>query len=207
MEVPDKALCIYNNMSSMYSNVCRLNVEVRFIRLAKCLQSSDPLEILVLPGAKLLSGPLSTPLMFCALLLIQVNFPRTERIRKRWLLRRLAELAVFLGLLLFMANQYLAPAITNSISPLNESDWIRVVERVLKLALPTLYCWLAMFYCLFHLWLNILAELTRFGDREFYKDWWNAATIGDYWKLWNMPVHKWLLRTVYFPAMRAGVGR
>ena len=46
-------------------------------------------------------------------------------------------------------------------------------------------------------WLNILGELTRFGDREFYKDWWNAATVGDYWKLWNMPVHKWLLRTVY----------
>ncbi len=47
----------------------------------------------------------------------------------------------------------------------------------------------------------------RFGDREFYKDWWNASTIGDYWRLWNMPVHKWLLRTVYFPALRAGVPR
>lgn len=34
------------------------------------------------------------------------------------------------------------------------------------------------------------AQLTRFGDREFYKDWWNAATIGEYWKTWNMPVHK-----------------
>lgn len=52
-----------------------------------------------------------------------------------------------------------------------------------------------------------LLQLTRFGDREFYKDWWNAATIGDYWKLWNMPVHKWLLRTVYFPAMNHGVNR
>ena len=42
-------------------------------------------------------------------------------------------------------------------------------ERVLKLSLPTLYFWLAMFYVLFHLWLNILAELTTFADREFYK--------------------------------------
>jgi hypothetical protein len=25
--------------------------------------------------------------------------------------------------------------------------------------------------------LNILAELLRFGDREFYKDWWNARTV------------------------------
>ena len=60
---------------------------------------------------------------------------------------------------------------------------------------------------LFHLHLNVLGELTRFGDREFYRDFWNAATLGDYWRSWNMPVHKFLLRTVYFPAMRAGVSR
>ena len=65
----------------------------------------------------------------------------------------------------------------------------QIAERVLKLGLPNLYCWLAMFYCLFHLWLNILGELTRFGDREFYKDWWNASTVGEYWRTWNMPVH------------------
>jgi hypothetical protein len=27
--------------------------------------------------------------------------------------------------------------------------------------------------------LNILAEILRFGDREFYKDWWNAKTIDE----------------------------
>ena len=27
--------------------------------------------------------------------------------------------------------------------------------------------------------LNILAELLRFGDREFYKDWWNAKTVDE----------------------------
>ena len=35
------------------------------------------------------------------------------------------------------------------------------------------------------------------------QDWWNATTIGDYWRLWNMPVHKWLLRHVFAPAQRA----
>ena len=39
------------------------------------------------------------------------------------------------------------------------------------------------------------------------QDWWNATTIGDYWRLWNMPVHKWLLRHVYYPALRQGLGR
>ena len=37
------------------------------------------------------------------------------------------------------------------------------------------------------------------------QDWWNATTIGDYWRLWNVPVHKWLLRHVYYPAIRHGV--
>ena len=43
------------------------------------------------------------------------------------------------------------------------------MERLLKLAVPTLYGWLIIFYALFHVWLNILAEVTHFGDREFYK--------------------------------------
>ena len=34
-----------------------------------------------------------------------------------------------------------------------------------------------------------------------------AAAPGTYWKRWNMPVHKWMLRHVYFPALHAGVPR
>lgn len=48
-----------------------------------------------------------------------------------------------------------------------------------------------------------VAELTFFADREFYKDWWNASTIGEYWRLWNMPVHKWMIRSVYGPVVNA----
>ncbi|KAG2448405.1 hypothetical protein HYH02_006297 [Chlamydomonas schloesseri] len=137
----------------------------------------------------------------------QVNFPRARSVRWRWLLRRCAELCITFTALAIMVGQYITPAVDNSLVPLQKLDLPRVAERVLKLALPSTYAWLLGFYCLFHLWLNVLAELTRFGDREFYKDWWNAATVGEYWKLWNMPVHKWLLRHVYFPAIRAGSSR
>ncbi|CAK9144145.1 unnamed protein product [Ilex paraguariensis] len=54
-------------------------------------------------------------------------------------------------------------------------------------------------------WLNILAELLCFGDREFYKDWWNAKTVEEYWRMWNMPVHKWMVRHIYFPCLRNGI--
>ncbi|GFR48230.1 hypothetical protein Agub_g10091, partial [Astrephomene gubernaculifera] len=134
----------------------------------------------------------------------QVNYPRSRSIRGRWLLRRCFELAISLTALAIIIGQYIQPTVNNSMGPLRQMDLPRVVERVLKLALPSTYAWLLLFYALFHLWLNVLAELTRFGDREFYKDWWNAATVGEYWKLWNMPVHRWLLRHVYFPAIRAG---
>ena len=38
--------------------------------------------------------------------------------------------------------------------------------------LLTRYVWLAGFYAFFHVWLNVLAELLRFGDRVFYLEWW-----------------------------------
>lgn len=52
-----------------------------------------------------------------------------------------------------------------------EMDWLRMLERVLKLSIPTIYVWLCIFYCVFHCWLNILGELLRFGDRGFYREW------------------------------------
>lgn len=40
------------------------------------------------------------------------------------------------------------------------------------LQVPNHLLWLMFFYWFFHSSLNFTAELLRFGDREFYKDWW-----------------------------------
>lgn len=135
----------------------------------------------------------------------QMSYPRSSRFRLRWALWNTVKLGACLCLMLFLAEQYIEPTIRNSIKPMQELNWVILVERVLKLCIPTLYIWLVMFYAVFHVWLNILSEILGFGDREFYKDWWNAETIGDYWRLWNMPVHKWMLRHVYYPAMQIGI--
>jgi len=131
----------------------------------------------------------------------QTNYPRSSRRRKRWLLRRTAEFVVCVALLVILVEQYIMPAAMNSMDPLEGLALGRLLERVLKLSLPVLYFWLVMFYMFFHLWMNILAELLCFGDREFYKDWWNASNIEQYWRLWNMPVHQWFVRHVYFPCL------
>ncbi|XP_047311045.1 diacylglycerol O-acyltransferase 1-like [Impatiens glandulifera] len=134
----------------------------------------------------------------------QPSYPRTACIRKRWVARQLVKLIIFTGLMGFIIEQYINPIVKNSQHPL-KGNLLTGLERVLKLSVPILYVWLCMFYCFFHLWLNILAELLRFGDREFYKDWWNAKSVEEYWRMWNMPVHKWMIRHVYFPSLRNGI--
>ncbi|KAI5074529.1 hypothetical protein GOP47_0010490 [Adiantum capillus-veneris] len=144
--------------------------------------------------------------MVAPTLCYQVTYPHTNKIRKGWVFRKVVKLLIFSGLMGFIIEQYTKPIIQNSQHPL-KGNYLYAVERVLKLSIPNLYVWLCIFYCLFHLWLNIIAELTYFGDREFYKDWWNAKTVEEYWRSWNMPVHKWMVRHVYFPCLRKGISK
>ncbi|XP_062148822.1 diacylglycerol O-acyltransferase 1 [Alnus glutinosa] len=142
--------------------------------------------------------------MVAPTLCYQPSYPRTACIRKGWVVRQLVKLIIFTGVMGFIIEQYINPIVKNSQHPL-KGNLLYAIERVLKLSVPNLYVWLCMFYCFFHLWLNILAELLRFGDREFYKDWWNAKTVEEYWRMWNMPVHKWMIRHIYFPCLRNGI--
>ena len=84
------------------------------------------------------------------------------------LCRRVAELVMVSFFGLIVTEQYVSPTLKNSSGAFNELRYLQAVERLLKLSVPTLWGWLVVFYTLFHLLLNIIAELTRFGDREFY---------------------------------------
>jgi diacylglycerol O-acyltransferase-1 len=138
-----------------------------------------------------------------------MNYPRSKSIRWYWLTGKFLQFIFFTSLMVFMTEQYVTPTIRNSVHMVNASRnvvWM-LLERILKLSIPRLFVWLLGFYSLFHLWLNILAELLKFGDREFYKDWWNSTTLDGYWRNWNLPVHHWLLRHLYYPCMRAGINK
>jgi len=97
------------------------------------------------------------------------------------------------------------PIIKNSLVAFDTKDYVHLLERVLKLSVPNACIWLLMFYGFFHSWLNLTGELLRFGDRLFYKDWWNAQTLDVYWRQWNLPVHNWVVRHVYAPSLRHGL--
>ncbi|KAM7515675.1 hypothetical protein LguiA_005258 [Lonicera macranthoides] len=142
--------------------------------------------------------------MVAPTLCYQPSYPHTTCVRKGWVSRQFIKLVIFTGVMGFIIEQYINPIVRNSQHPL-KANLLYAIERVLKLSVPNLYVWLCIFYCFFHLWLNILAELLCFGDREFYKDWWNAQTVEEYWRMWNMPVHKWMVRHIYFPCLRNGI--
>ena len=45
----------------------------------------------------------------------------------------------------------------------------------------------------------MLLSLCILTPHNIVQAWWNAESIGEYWTLWNMPVHHWMIRHVYIP--------
>ena len=137
-------------------------------------------------------------------LVYQPVYPRTKSIRWEFVAKRMAEM---LGLSVFiwvLSAQYAAPVLRNSIEKIAVMDIASILERVMKLSTISLIIWLAGFFALFQALLNALAEVMRFGDREFYTDWWNSSSLGVYWRSWNRPVYLFMKRHVFSPLVGRG---
>ncbi|OGM44942.1 diacylglycerol O-acyltransferase (DgaT) [Aspergillus bombycis] len=137
-------------------------------------------------------------------LVYQPVYPRSPKIRWWFVGKRMFEfvsLSIFIWLL---SAQYAAPVLRNSIDKIAVMDIASIFERVMKLSTISLIIWLAGFFALFQSFLNALAEVLRFGDREFYLDWWNSSSLGMYWRSWNRPVYLFMKRHVYSPLIGRG---
>uniref|UniRef100_A0A7E4W3L3 O-acyltransferase n=1 Tax=Panagrellus redivivus TaxID=6233 RepID=A0A7E4W3L3_PANRE len=145
--------------------------------------------------------------MLAPTLCYELRFPRTPKRRKTFIVKRVVELACFSFVCVALSQQWVVPLVRNSLYTFSEMDLFRCVERVLKLAVPNHVIWLLFFYTIFHSFLNLLAEVLRFADREFYRDFWNAETISYFWQTWNIPVHRWCVRHVYKPMVKNGYNR
>eukprot|EP00088_Acartia_fossae_P016735 TRINITY_DN1940_c0_g1_i4.p1 TRINITY_DN1940_c0_g1~~TRINITY_DN1940_c0_g1_i4.p1 ORF type:complete len:520 (-),score=41.79 TRINITY_DN1940_c0_g1_i4:73-1632(-) len=141
---------------------------------------------------------------FAPTLCYELNFPRSTRVRKLFLLRRFIELIIGVNVSIAVVQQYIIPSVVNSLMPFAKMELGLASERLLKLALPNHLLWLIAFYLFFHSCLNTLGELLQFADRDFYHDWWNAVNIAKFWSTWNLPVHRWCVRHLYKPLLHAG---
>ncbi|KAM3431056.1 hypothetical protein MY4824_007350 [Beauveria thailandica] len=137
-------------------------------------------------------------------LVYQPVYPRTEKIRWIYVAKRLGEVFCLSVFIWFASAQYAAPVLRNSLDKIASLDFFSILERLLKLSTISLVIWLAGFFAIFQSFLNALAEVTRFGDRFFYDDWWNSESLGSYWRTWNRPVYTYFRRHVYMPLIGRG---
>ncbi|PGH23660.1 hypothetical protein AJ80_02266 [Polytolypa hystricis UAMH7299] len=137
-------------------------------------------------------------------LVYQPVYPRTPCIRWSFVAKRVAEMVGLCVFIWLTSAQYAVPVLRNSLDKIATLEWPSIVERIMKLSTISLIIWLAGFFALFQSFLNALAEVTRFGDRVFYTDWWNSPSVGAYWRTWNKPVYHFMKRHIFSPLVGRG---
>ncbi|KAH8724345.1 MBOAT, membrane-bound O-acyltransferase family-domain-containing protein [Phaeosphaeriaceae sp. PMI808] len=137
-------------------------------------------------------------------LVYQPVYPRTDKIRWSFVFKRLTEVAGLSIVIWIASAQYAAPLLQNSLDKILTLNFTSIAERIMKLSTISVFCWLCGFFALFQSALNALAEVMRFGDREFYGDWWNVSSIRVYWTTWNKPVTNYMRRHIYSPLVGRG---
>ncbi|KAM3567313.1 hypothetical protein VYU27_010539, partial [Nannochloropsis oceanica] len=118
---------------------------------------------------------------FCPTLCYQPDYPRAPTIRLRTLASLTFRIIVMTAFAGFIIDQQIHPIIQNTMSHVDSLDLLKALGELLRLAIPSTFVWLIFFYVYFHCTLNLFAELTRFGDRLFFKDWWNSTSFSRYW--------------------------
>ncbi|KAL8451936.1 hypothetical protein Emed_001671 [Eimeria media] len=104
---------------------------------------------------------------------------------------QVAAVCNFMKSVMYLAcTSYLIPTISRS-------PTVSLMEAISNLIFPFLFLDLLIFFIIFECICNLLAEVTNFGNRDFYHDWWNSTNWDEYSRKWNRPVHKFLLRHVY----------
>lgn len=68
----------------------------------------------------------------------ELNYPRTERIRKRFLIKRLLEVIIGVNIVMALFQQWMIPSVKNSLVPFSSMDLAKVLERLLKLAVSNI---------------------------------------------------------------------
>ncbi|CAL8402912.1 unnamed protein product [Arctogadus glacialis] len=128
--------------------------------------------------------------LFCPTLIYRESYPRNPVIRWDYVRSTAAMILGCLFYSYFIMVRLCVPVFRNEGSkPFSKRT---LVLALFNSSLPGIMILLLAFFAFLHCWLNLFGELLRFGDRMFYKDWWNSASFANYYRTWNVVVHDWL---------------
>ncbi|XP_075772031.1 sterol O-acyltransferase 2 isoform X2 [Pelodiscus sinensis] len=133
--------------------------------------------------------------LFCPTLIYRESYPRTPIVRWNYVAQNFAKFLGCLFYIYFILERLCIPVFTNmSKQPFSTKA---LVLSVFNATLPGTFLLLLFFFAFLHCWLNAFAEMLRFADRAFYKDWWNSTSFATYYRTWNVVVHDWLYYYIY----------
>ncbi|XP_006870187.1 PREDICTED: sterol O-acyltransferase 2 [Chrysochloris asiatica] len=133
--------------------------------------------------------------LFCPTLIYREIYPRTPHIRWNYVAKNFAQALGCILYACFILSRLCVPVFANmSREPFSPRA---LMLSVLHATLPGIFMLLLIFFAFLHCWLNAFAEMLRFGDRMFYRDWWNSTSFSNYYRTWNVVVHDWLYSYVY----------
>lgn len=95
----------------------------------------------------------------------------------------------------FLLNRFLLPVYQDF--GVRKFTWNEIVISIFESAVVGMLILLSTFFLVLHSVQNAFAELLRFGDRMFYRDWWTCTSFSEYFRTWNIVVHDWLYTYVY----------
>ncbi|PGH17760.1 hypothetical protein AJ79_00901 [Helicocarpus griseus UAMH5409] len=144
--------------------------------------------------------------LLCPTLCYELEYPRTNE--RRWMEVFFKTLAVFgcIFLLTHISEEFIVPVLDEAAERMQSLDThferaLVLAESISLLLLPFMITFLLVFLVIFEYTLNAFAEITRFADRKFYADWWNSCDWLEFSREWNIPVHHFLRRHVYFSSL------
>lgn len=140
-------------------------------------------------------------------LVYETSYPRNDKIRWKYLIKKVLGIFGIITIMIAIAENNLYPIVMECLElQATTTLWyrIKVYPFILIKTIPPFLCvYLLVFYLIWELILNAIAELSMFADREFYSYWWNSVDWSEYARDWNVPVHKFLLRHVYHSSISA----
>ncbi|OXB53311.1 hypothetical protein ASZ78_014788, partial [Callipepla squamata] len=156
----------------------------------------------VLSSVKEKSGSVPVPqisrylyFLFAPTLIYRDNYPRSPTVRWGYVATKFAQVLGSLFYAYYIFVRLCIPQFRNSSQ---EAFNLRgLVLCIFNSILPGVLILFLVFFAFLHCWLNAFAEMMRFADRMFYKDWWNSTSYANYYRTWNVVVHDWLYYYAY----------
>lgn len=135
--------------------------------------------------------------LFAPTLLYRTSYPRTQKINFYNVWINFYHFVILNFCLLLIVNHQLIPTMKHfGERPITAIELINMLYKIMLISLPVLFIF---FFFFFESYLNLAAELTRFADRGFYQDWWNARGPDETFRKWNTLIHDFIHEVFYKP--------